>query len=453
MRFEMAAVSQFQNEWNRALQSDDALLAELIRRESPGVTIFQITGFINGIYRAVQTVEKLNAAAGSARFSMPRLRMRIEKLLPELTTSRRQLGWNQREVDIALLRWIRLSSMLSPVLGAGVSQGAGALGWADLVKALLSRALERGREVSRMVPSPNKPAGPPIERTPESELRTIGEGSWTVQREVVGVERFTPEDETQARDILSKLEAGEVTDTEILMHGAQLCSNLFGQHMFTHLTTLLYKRAPQPSQTHRAIASLGAAQDVPKRGRQPGWESVITYNFDDLMGEAFTQCKVPHARWVLTTGGVRGDPDQLAQKSSWHVPIFHLHGYTPRRPFLITDTRFVFSTAQYRAIYGDQKDGLIDRVLDRCLANPVHVALYIGCSFIDKEMNGLLREAARRYPGRWHYAILKWPETRNGRVPDTDEIESKSTKYLDLGVRPIWVDDFAEIPEIVSSLK
>jgi len=55
--------------------------------------------------------------------------------------------------------------------------------------------------------------------------------------------------------------------------------------------------------------------------------------------------------------------------------------------------------------------------------------------------------------GRWHYAILKWPEKRNGRVPDADEIEVKSTKYLSFGVQPIWVDDFDEIPGIVSSLE
>src|SRR5262249_20184358 len=158
---------------------------------------------------------------------------------------------------------------------------------------------------------------------------------------------------------------------------------IFGQHLFTHLTTLLYRNAPQPSDTHRAIATLGASQQVSGRAATPGWECVITYNFDDLMGEAFKEQMLPYARWVLTTGGAGVDPDELAQKSLWHIPVFHLHGYTPRRPFLITDTRFVFSTAQYRAIYGDRKDGLIDHVVDRYLANPVHVALYIGCSFID----------------------------------------------------------------------
>ena len=453
MQSPIAGLSQFQKDWDRALVTDDALLSDLIRREPPGVAIFQIAGFCNGIYRAEQRVAKLNAEAGSTVFKMPPLRARIERLLPHVTASRRRLGWNQREVDLALLRWIRQSSTLSPVLGAGVSQGAGAPGWPDLVKALLKRALERGHEHSQIVPSVGNPARPLIERTPEGGLRITGEGSWAVERQVVGIERFTPEDETQAREILGKLEAGHGADTEILMQGAQVCWNLFGQRVFTHVTGLLYNRAPKPSEAHRAIAALAAAQEVPNRGWQPGWESVITYNFDDLMGEAFAEYEIPHARFVMTKEGVGGDPDRLAQQSKWHVPIFHLHGCTPRRPFLITDTRFVFSTAQYRAEYGERKDGLIDRVLERYLANPVHLALYIGCSFIDQEMNGLLRKAAQRHPGRWHYAILKWPEKRDGRIPDGEEIEERSKQYLDIGVQPIWIDDFAEIPGLVKALK
>jgi hypothetical protein len=73
-------------------------------------------------------------------------------------------------------------------------------------------------------------------------------------------------------------------DTEILMRGAQLCSNLYGRYMFSHLTGILYRSAPKPSETHRAIASLAHSQQVPGRGLRPGWESLIIYNFDNLNG-------------------------------------------------------------------------------------------------------------------------------------------------------------------------
>ena len=473
----VARAVQLRQTWAQAM-SDDALLKELVGCESPEVTIIGIAGLINGMYRGGQKLASLMHVAPdlAARLSpatsayVEAIRPRIQKLLPYLLASRRRLGWRQREVDIELMRWVRRSCTLSLVLGAGISQGAGAPGWAELVKLLLQRALERGHEISHMVPAKDNPPVQPFTPTPKGEIildmRAMGT-TWSVERGVVRVKRFTRKAEQQARAILARLNLASLqkrqANTEILMRGAQLCSNLYGQHMFTHLTGILDRRAPQPSETHRAIASLAGVQQVPGRGFVPGWESVITYNFENLMGEAFTEYKIPHAAWAMTHQGVRGAPDKLAKcidakklgkdKDSWYVPIYHLHGFTPREPFLITDTRFVFSTKQYLDIYGDRKDGMIDRVLDQYLANPVHIALYVGCSFADEYMNELLRQAAERYPGRWHYAILKWPEDRNGRLPGPDEISENSAKYLKFGVQPIWVDDFEEIPPIVRSLK
>jgi len=152
-------------------------------------------------------------------------------------------------------------------------------------------------------------------------------------------------------------------------------------------------------------------------------------------------------------GEIAGDPDELARAGSWHQPIFHLHGYTPRRLFLITKVEFVFSTAQYSSAYDGGRRAIIDKVLHEYLANPVHIALYTGCSFSDEAMNDLLRDAATRYPGRMHYALLKWPVDRGGVEPDSEEIEERSRRYVEMGVQPVWLDDYAEIPEIIRSLK
>jgi hypothetical protein len=443
----VARLSEFPDLWNQALSSDDALLDELVRCEPPGVTIFQIGGAINGFYR------------GEQRGWVKDRRERIEKLRPYLALSRRRLGWRQREVDIPLMRWIRRGGLLSPVIGAGVSQAAGAPGWADLVKVLVRLALERGHEITQMVPSPDNPPEP-FEPTADGGLRYVGNsgGISRYTREVIRVERFSPDSEAQAREILATLQSGPVTDTELLMRGAQLCSDLLGQEMFTYVTGLLYQNAPGPGEIHRAIASIAQPQEVYGGRIAPGWESVITYNFDDLMGEAFAEFNIPHGRWALTRRGIRIDPDRRAQQTYnkgdpnfWYIPIYHLHGYTPRRPFLITDIRFVFSIAQYQTIYSQSKE-LLDRVLQDHLANPVHVALYIGCSFTDQAMNGLLFRAAEQWPGRWHYAILKWPEKRHGRVPDGDEIQKHSARYLALGIQPIWIDDYSEIPDLIRSL-
>jgi hypothetical protein len=83
----------------------------------------------------------------------------------------------------------------------------------------------------------------------------------------------------------------------------------------------------------------------------------------------------------------------------------------------------------------------------------VRIALYIGCSFADEAMNGLLREAFAEYPGRYHYALLKWPRDRKGKEPDRSEIAAESAKYLEFGVRPVWFDDFAELPGLIRQLQ
>jgi hypothetical protein len=83
----------------------------------------------------------------------------------------------------------------------------------------------------------------------------------------------------------------------------------------------------------------------------------------------------------------------LARKSPWHLPGFHLHGYTLRGLFLITDVRYVFSTSQYLTTYAGPRSQILTTVYENILANPVHIALYVGCSVADQTMNALLRDA------------------------------------------------------------
>jgi hypothetical protein len=420
--------SQNRQAWHAALSGqDDALLSQLAEGEPPGVAHFEIATYINGLYRMTQ----------HPFFQGRDVRPDVERVLPTVHAIRRRLGWRQRELDIGLMRWIRRASALSVVIGAGVTMAAGGPSWAELVRLLLKVALEKGHEITQMVPTPDS--------TPGHE---------TYERQVIRVERFKPEAEEEARHVLALIEMQQA-DTEALMRGAQLCYDLFSQHLFTHITQILYPRAPQPSPIHRAIAELAYAQHVPDRGPGlfPGWDSIISYNFDDLMGEALTEQQVPHAAWAMRGGEIVGDPDELAKGSDWHQPIFHLHGYTPRRLFLITNVEFVFSTAQYFKVYGGQRSGIIDRALNQYLANPVHVSLYIGCSFSDEAMNDLLREAARRYPGRFHFALLRLPGVLRGQEPTSDQLEAASARYRDMGVQPIWVHDYDEIPEIIRSLK
>ena len=441
--------SQQHAAWEKALHGRDAALLEhLASSDEPAAALLELETYINGIYRSSQ----------HPLFSKPMsdVRFEVSRVLPYVDEIRTRVGWHIRDFDLGLLRLIRRSSALSPVLGAGVSMGAGAPSWSELVRLMLEETLEKGLEFYESVPAADNPAQPPIEFLPDGTVRTGGTGTWRFEQRVSEVKHYTVEQEQTAREVLVEVAAkGSSTEVERLMQGAQVCYELCGQHLFRLLTRILYASAKEPSDIHRAIAELAHAQEVPVRGPGlfPGWDSIITYNIDVLMSEALTEQKVPHAAWAMKGDGLRGDPDELARKSQWYQPVFHLHGYTPRRLFLITDVRYVFSTSQYLTTYKGPRSKILEFVYEGFLANPVHIALYVGCSFADEAMNGLLRDAFAEYPGRYHYALLKWPRDRQGTEPAASEIEAESAKYLEFGVRPVWFDDFNELPGLIRQVQ
>ncbi|MFT3954465.1 MAG: SIR2 family protein [Piscinibacter sp.] len=422
--------------WHDALQAGDTgRLVALAEHDAPGASLLEIETFINGLYRGV-------AMSGAPSGATDAAFRRVAAAHSVAQALRRSLGWQVRHFDLELLRMIRRSSALSAVLGAGVSMGAGGPSWAKLVRRLLETTLERGIEFRA-----------PVSRS--THTREDGTEELSVTYGVVETRRY---DDAQRRQAESVLEAvrrdGSATDVEALMQGAQLCLDLCGQELFRLLTTELYGPMKAPSATHRAIAALAHAQPVPSRGpgAWPGWDTIVTYNFDSLMSEALAESRVPHAAYAARKGGMGIDPDPLARDGDWHVPVLHLHGYTPRRLFRITDTHFVFSTSQYAQAYGGERLPMLDQVVDRVLANPVHVALYIGCSFADEAMNGLLARAFARWPGRYHYAFLQWPHARLDAEPSPEAVQAEAERYLAFGVRPVWFDDFAELPAMVEAL-
>jgi hypothetical protein len=434
--------------WIEALTNGDTpSLERLALTDHPAATLLEFESFINGLY------------LGSRHpLSMPesKIRSNITRILPLLDEVRSRLGWRVRDFDLGLLCMIRRSRALSPVLGAGVSMGAGAPSWSHLVRLMLLETLDKGLELHEPVPADDHAGQVPVNLLPDAAEPINGIGTRRVQYRIKEVKRYTPEQERMARNILSEIETkGPNTDVETLMHGAQVCYDLCGQHLFKLLTMLLYTRAKEPSETHRAIAELAHAQEEPDHGPGllPGWDAIITYNIDALMSEALAEQKVPHAAWAMKGDRLRGDPDELAEKSSWCQDVYHLHGYTPRRLFLITDIRYVFSTSQYLTTYRGPRSEILHTVFNRFLSNPVHIALYIGCSFTDAAMNNLLREAFDKHPGRYHYALLQWPRSRDGRTPSPEEIMTESARYLEFGVRPIWYDDHEELPDLIRQLK
>ncbi|MCP4675447.1 MAG: SIR2 family protein [Deltaproteobacteria bacterium] len=401
---------------------------ELLSSEEPGVAVFEVETYINGIMRMWRSL-------GSDKKSFAHKTQWISSNAEHI---RRNLGWRQREIDLGLLRLIRRSSSLSVVVGAGATIAAGGPAWPKLVKQLIQIALDKGHEITKMVPSPNN---------------TEKKQSFT--RKVIDTKHFDEATALNVKQILAQIDSGEA-DTETLMKGAQICHDLYGQHLFTHMTKLLYSAAKKPSPIHRAIAELAKPQFVRDRGGEfSGWDSIITYNFDDLIGEAIDDAGYARAAFAMRGDEIAGDPNSLAiqqGQEGLYQRIYHLHGYIPRKPFDITKVKFVFSTSQYQKNYGPEQPTILNMVLAGWLANPVHICFYVGCSFEDEAMNDLLRKAASKLPGRYHFALLEWQGSSKYTQSSQKEIDIANERFHSMGVRPIWFDEFEEIPAMIREL-
>lgn len=290
-----------------------------------------------------------------------------------------------------MIKLIRRSGALFTVIGAGASITAGCPSWTELVRRLLNIALDEGRKVYT------------YERIKTGD-------SVEVKAHLVEVIRLKKDAVVKAKGILSKIEAGS-TDTELLMEGAQLCADFFQESLFQQITIILYPGGDRkPSDVHRAIANLAHTQNAIYRGLYPGWVSIINYNFDSLMNDTLDEEHIHYTLSFMRNQAVTRFQKREESENDKSLPVLHLHGFIPRQPFFdIKGIDYVFSTEQYAIFYQGQPT-IIDHVVTNYISNPMFVGLYVGCSFTDQKMNALLQEAATRYPGRLHYALLSLPE-------------------------------------------
>lgn len=126
--------------------------------------------------------------------------------------------------------------------------------------------------------------------------------------------------------------------------------------------------------------------------------AVVTYNYDSLIEEGFEP---------LYTGRVESIywPKQHYEKDQ--IPVYHVHGYLPRKGTLTRQHKIILSEESYHKQYANVYDW----------SNLVQIenfknmtCLFIGLSFTDPNLRRLLEISSRqRDPKKkgWHYAIMK----------------------------------------------
>lgn len=207
-------------------------------------------------------------------------------------------------------------------------------------------------------------------------------------------------------------------------------------------------------------------------GNTPSLDSIITYNFDDILEQRLSSVGV-----AVPYKSIFG----IGMKPSKHLQIYHVHGFLPHKGKLSELNQVTFGESiyhkQYSDIYSWNNIVQINKFRDfNCL--------FIGSSLTDPNTRRLL-DIAKRQKGdteEYHYVFkLKHQESAvKKRLQDILE-RSKSilnekvlaelnfddtVKFLidiierfeesdtaSFGVKTIWINDWSEIPEIMKEVR
>lgn len=221
-----------------------------------------------------------------------------------------------------------------------------------------------------------------------------------------------------------------------LIIGKYLKTNL-GNDFLPELRNALYADNPTTCRTIEAIVNMAR----PQRDGKP-LDSIITFNFDGLIEENLTKNAIKHKS--IYAEGLRNATNEL--------PIYHVHGYLPRKGRVPQASEIVFSEDAYHSQFIDPFSWSNLIQLNKLSQN---TCMLIGLSLNDPNLRRLLDVANRKNPTRAlnHYIIKKTPSA-NVKNDTVDELAFllEEQDANELGLNVIWVDDFDEIPDLLFTL-
>ncbi|NPE30340.1 hypothetical protein HNV12_20770 [Methanococcoides sp. SA1] len=210
-------------------------------------------------------------------------------------------------------------------------------------------------------------------------------------------------------------------------------------------------------------------------GKSPNLDSVITFNYDDILENYLSNMEIKIPYKPIFSDGM--------QAKAGEIPIYHVHGFLPRDDKLTSKNKITISEDFYHMLYTDIY----------CWSNVVQIdkftnnkCLFIGISFTDPNLRRLL-DIAKRLRGekqKPHYllkikhnveeikeTLLNKSSNENHQnitiLKDIDENEVtqivnelvtimkrfEEEDALSFGVNIIWMDDYDEIPSILSQIR
>lgn len=208
-------------------------------------------------------------------------------------------------------------------------------------------------------------------------------------------------------------------------------------------------------------------------GKSPNLDSIITYNYDDLMEQCLKNIAVDIPFMPIHARGMKHEHHQL--------PIYHVHGYLPKSGQLTTRNKVVLSEdgyhQQYSDAYGWSNLIQINKFKD-------YNCLFIGTSFSDPNLRRLLDisknergdEEIHHYCFKKRHDKEKIKEKLENLLSDNEDIldekinaqlglddvveeliklmeKFEENDALSFGVGILWVDEYDEIPESLKNIR
>ncbi|MDC0610595.1 TIR domain-containing protein [Vibrio sp.] len=221
-----------------------------------------------------------------------------------------------------------------------------------------------------------------------------------------------------------------------LVVGKYLKNNL-GKDFLKELRHSLYISNPETCEVLEAIVDLAR----PQRDGNP-LDSIITFNFDALLEENLDLQNIKYR--AIYGEGVRNSPNEL--------PIYHVHGYLPRKGKIPPNMDVIFSEDAYHSHFIEPFSWSNLIQLNKLSQN---TCLFIGLSLTDPNLRRLLDVANRKNTDKHlnHYFIKKTPSVSKTRdTMDKLALLLEEQDANELGLSMIWVEHYSEVPSILRQI-
>ena len=208
-------------------------------------------------------------------------------------------------------------------------------------------------------------------------------------------------------------------------------------------------------------------------GKSPNLNSIITYNFDDILEYCIQKSNLELPFKSVYGKGIDVDPGEL--------PIYHVHGFLPEKGKITGANQITFGESIYHEQYTDTYSWNNIVQINKFRENN---CLFIGTSLTDPNTRRLLDIANQQRASKKgsHFIFkIKYKEESVKKAlslllnQDKGLLDEKSNASLQLeetattlieiiesfeendfksfGIKTIWIDTYSEIPEIMKEIR